>query len=864
MADSSRKSSAGSPAQLLLILTLSIFVAETCVMFLLANLQPFLEPHSPWVEDIANSTLLVLLLFPALYVLMFRPLIRRATELARAQVALSEANYRAQSEETLRASEERYRSLFENMREGFAYCRLLYENDEPKDFVYLDVNAAFETLTGLRDVVGKKVTEAIPGIRESNPELFETYDRVARTGQSESIEVYLEPLGAWLAVSVYSSEREHFIAVFDNITARKQAQEASGLFRALIDQSNDAIEVLDPETGRFLDSNQKAWKDLGYSREEFLSLTLFDIDPTFDPAAFAASTASLLESGFRIIESQHRRKDGSLFPVEVNVTRVQRDRSYIVAVIRDITERKQRERELQSVATLSAALRVASSRAELVSVVAGQVLDLLQVDAAVISMRDSVTGETVDELAVGEWAATTGLRLPPGEGIAGHVIVAGAPSLDNNVSSDGRSATLDLRGGIRAVACTPLGTGAETFGALSIGSKTDLTPEDVELLTALGDIAANAIHRATLHERTEQHLHRLAALHTIDTAVSASLDLRVSLSVLLEQVVTQLGVDAAGVLRLNPHRQTLEYVAARGFHTKRIDSVKLRLGECNAGVAALERRTCVVPDMAAAPDSVCAELAAGEGFVAQRAVPLIAKGQVVGVLEVFHRSALDPDADWLDFLETLAGQAAIAIDSATLFDGLQRSNTELISAYDATIEGWSRALDLRDRETEGHSLRVTETTLKLAEAMGLDEAALVHVRRGTLLHDIGKMGVPDGILHKPGPLSDEEWVAMKKHPQYAYDMLSPIAYLLPALDIPYCHHEKWDGTGYPRGLKGDTIPLSARIFAVVDVWDALRSDRPYRTGWPDEKVRAHLLEQTGTHFDPRVMERFLGDVYPQE
>jgi putative nucleotidyltransferase with HDIG domain len=177
-------------------------------------------------------------------------------------------------------------------------------------------------------------------------------------------------------------------------------------------------------------------------------------------------------------------------------------------------------------------------------------------------------------------------------------------------------------------------------------------------------------------------------------------------------------------------------------------------------------------------------------------------------------------------------------------------------AYDATIEGWSAALDLRDEETRGHSQRVTEMTVKLARSLGLGEEELAQVRWGALLHDIGKMGVPDGILLKPGPLTDEEWVLMKKHPTFAYEMLSPIHYLQSALDIPYCHHEKWDGTGYPRGLKGKQIPLVARIFAVVDVWDALISDRPYRKAWSEEKVREHIQAGAGTHFDPQVVKTF--------
>ena len=238
-------------------------------------------------------------------------------------------------------------------------------------------------------------------------------------------------------------------------------------------------------------------------------------------------------------------------------------------------------------------------------------------------------------------------------------------------------------------------------------------------------------------------------------------------------------------------------------------------------------------------------------------VPLIAKGQVQGVLDIYHRAAFQPDPDWTDFLETLATQAAIAIDNAKLFNDLQRSNVELALAYDTTIEGWARALELRDMETEGHSQRVTELTLELARQQGMRDEELVHIRHGALLHDIGKMGVPDSILHKPGPLTDEEWAVMHQHPVYAYKLLNPIAYLRPAVDIPYCHHEKWDGSGYPRGLKGEQIPLSARIFAVVDVWDALCSDRPYRRAWSKEKARAYIKEEAGRHFDPQVVEAFL-------
>ena len=192
-----------------------------------------------------------------------------------------------------------------------------------------------------------------------------------------------------------------------------------------------------------------------------------------------------------------------------------------------------------------------------------------------------------------------------------------------------------------------------------------------------------------------------------------------------------------------------------------------------------------------------------------------------------------------------------------MFADLQRSNVDLALAYEATIEGWSRALDLRDRETEGHTVRVTEKTIRLARSLGVRQEALGHIRRGALLHDIGKIGVPDSILLKPGPLTPEEQSVMRRHPLVAYEMLSPIAYLRPALDIPYCHHEHWDGTGYPRGLKGEEIPLAARIFSVVDVWDALSSGRPYRSPWSTERVVEHLRSQGGSHFDPKVVKAFL-------
>jgi putative nucleotidyltransferase with HDIG domain len=235
----------------------------------------------------------------------------------------------------------------------------------------------------------------------------------------------------------------------------------------------------------------------------------------------------------------------------------------------------------------------------------------------------------------------------------------------------------------------------------------------------------------------------------------------------------------------------------------------------------------------------------------------MAKGRVLGVLEMFTRDPFKPDMDWQNFLIMVAGQAAIAIDSAMMFTDLQRSNAELSLAYDATIEGLSRALDLRDKETKEHTFRVTDITMKLATRLGVKQMDLIHMRRGAILHDIGKVAIPDQILFKPGPLADEEWEIMRKHPNIAVELLSPVSYLEPALEIPHWHHEKWNGTGYPDGLPQENIPFSARLFALVDVYDALTSNRPYRSAWPKQDAIEYIESQAGIHFDPRITPEFL-------
>jgi putative nucleotidyltransferase with HDIG domain len=373
-----------------------------------------------------------------------------------------------------------------------------------------------------------------------------------------------------------------------------------------------------------------------------------------------------------------------------------------------------------------------------------------------------------------------------------------------------------------------------------------------------GELQEEIVERKQVEDQNKRQLKRQSGLRMIDIAISSSFDLHFILDIVLQQVLSQLGVDASAVLLFNPHLQKLEYAANRGFYSNALHYTQLKLGEGYAGRVVLEHKTIHVSSLMETGSRLAVALQlANEAFADYYGVPLIVKGEIKGVLEIYHRSILHTDPEWLEFLETLAGQAAIAIDNAQLFERLQRSNLELGLAYEATIEGWSRAMDLRDKDTKGHTKRVTDLTLKLAGLMDLNESEMIHIRRGALLHDIGKIGVPDNILHKPEKLTDEEWKIIRQHPSNAYEMLTSIDYLKPALDIPYYHHEKWDGTGYPQGLKGEQISLVARIFAVVDVWDALTSARPYRPAWTKEQALAYIKEQSGKHFDPQVVRAFL-------
>jgi PAS domain S-box-containing protein len=474
-------------------------------------------------------------------------------------------------------------------------------------------------------------------------------------------------------------------------------------------------------------------------------------------------------------------------------------------------------------------------------------LSEMQDEARLLSM----TGPNAD--------MASGQTIPlDGSGLIARAVKNGQPLniADITVDPDGGKSWP----GTRSELIVPLEINDRIIGVIDIQSPKigAFRPEDERLLNVFSVRAALMLDQVRLSEQTNRRLQRLTAMRAIDIAIVSSLDLRVTLNVLLEQINTQLHADACSVLLFDPLNKLLEYTAGRGFYNNGIKQYSLRIGEGLAGGALIDRGVVSIPDLSKLqPGQVHLERIAGEGFVSYFALPLVSRGQVKGVIELFYRSPIETDAEWLDFLETLSRQVAIAIEDASMFESLQRSNFELTVAYDAAIEGWARALDMRVMETEGHTRRVTRMAVSFASAAKVKEDSLIHIYRGSLLHDVGKLILPDEVLFKKGEFDEKDWVTVRRHPALAYEMLYPIEYLRPALAIPYCHHENWDGSGYPRGLKGEQIPLEARIFALVDVWDALCSDRPYRKAWSRGDALEYIHSQAGKKFDPALVELFM-------
>ncbi|MFM8322686.1 MAG: GAF domain-containing protein [Chloroflexota bacterium] len=386
-----------------------------------------------------------------------------------------------------------------------------------------------------------------------------------------------------------------------------------------------------------------------------------------------------------------------------------------------------------------------------------------------------------------------------------------------------------------------------------VGARQAFQSADLEFLTSLAQQAAIAIENARLFEETHRRLTELEILQSIASALRIAQAPEETFPIVLQQLVKLLKVESSLIDLIDPASGEIVSTLALGVWAP-ITGHRTPAGAGVSGRVIASGKPYItsrfIEDgfVAAHP-----ELVGGLNGVA--VVPIIAQHQPIGTLWVGRPVAISDEE--INLLAALGEMLGNTIQRMRLHEKTVTQADEIAGAYDLTLEGWARALELRDKETEGHSRRVTELTLQLARRMKISEEDLSHIRRGVLLHDIGKMGVPDHILKKSGPLEEDERAVMQQHPRFAYDLLYPITYLRPALDVPYCHHEKWDGSGYPQGLSGEAIPLAARIFAVVDVYDALRHDRPYHNAWDEDLVRVHLRGESGRHFDPQVVECFL-------
>lgn len=774
---------------------------------------------------------------------------------------------------------DKYQLLKENMLDGYAYHKIVKDSSGiPNDYIFLDVNQVFESITGLKkeNIINKRATEILPGIDIVGFDWISTYGKVAITGKPIQFENYSNYLHRWYEVKAYSSEQDYFIAVFRDITKAKRADATLVIsetrYRRLFESAKDGILILDAVTGKIMNANPFLTELLGYTEEALLGKNIWDIGTFKDIIANLENFLELQKEEYiRYEDLPLQTSDGRKVFVEF-ISNVYNEGNHkvIQCNIRDITERKKTEEatkkrlvELEAIYTISAALRTAKTLDEMLELLINEILRLLDTSSGAICLHQS-TGEHLKfSIAKGWFSGLTNVFLSSADSIAGKVfsskkaVTFNDNTMDIDVSS--KDKVPEGWGGV----CIPLKADADVVGSLFVSVETPriITAEELKLLTSLAEIASTAIHRIRLFEKNIRHIEQLQALRTIDMAIASSFDLHVTYKIILDEVTRMLNVDAAAILRLNTYTGLLKYESWRGFRNSNPSKLNILIGEGLAGQAAMQRKSI----RAAKPDdfekdSVQGPLLEKEKASVYYAVPLINKGRVEGVLEIFHRDSITESDEWLEFLETLAGQTALAIDNAELVHNLANTNFQLIQSYDNTIKGWAHALDLRDKETEHHSQRVTDMTLNIARKMGMSDEESAHIRRGSLLHDIGKMGIPDSILLKPGPLTDEEWRIMRMHPVHAFEMLSSIEYLRHALDIPYCHHEKWDGSGYPRGLEGTEIPLSARIFAVVDVYDALTSDRPYRKAWSKKTTLAYIRKESGKHFDPKMVRMLLEEV----
>lgn len=762
---------------------------------------------------------------------------------------------RERQQTALRESQARLQALFNNAQDAF-----LLLNDESE---IVDANRTATKILGYTqsELVKMKNIDLLPA--DQKPSHASWMQALLQEGVLETETQLVRKDGTMIFVEIRSAANiipGIHLSVIHDITSRKKAEEQVRKLSRAVDQS--PIAVLITDTTGCIEYANPFFSDLtGFTFQEIEGKSITEFLGITEPIE---TLFSRQDKGKSALERLISSKTGEAFWFSIVVSPIyigSETISNYVVICQNITERIQAMQQIkkesdraQSMARTAARLNEELDQANILRIIREEMKAAAGIDDVIIFTwnENQKTFTTPDPTAAQKKltrAVFTALQTESGltKSSQPYFLTHRSAWLPGLSPADCRDEITVLK----------MVRGNQLISMVVAFSETPLSEDTIALITDLSNEGAQAILNAQLFENVKKRLHQVQALNRIENTISSSTDTRLVLNTIVEEAIILLDVDAMDVYLLDETSFTLTFSEGKGFNYGRNKQLKVRLGEGLAGKVALQRETTIIPDLrlhSMSPED--AELTSLERLISYIGVPIIAKGRLRGVIQAYNRSKFNPDQEWLDLINSLAKQAAVALENSSLFENLERSNFQLLMAYDTTIEGWSRALDLRDKETEGHTQRVTTLTLQLARLIGVDENELIHMRRGALLHDIGKMGVPDQILLKPGPLTPEEWEIMRKHPTYAYELLLPIQFLKPALDIPYCHHEKWDGSGYPRGLSGESIPIAARIFAVIDVWDALSSDRPYRSAWPEPKVLDYIEENSGSHFDPNVVRAF--------
>jgi len=757
--------------------------------------------------------------------------------------------------------------------------------------------------------LGRGLTEYVMRTRTALLASPEVFDELVQKGEVESIgPASIDWLGVPLiiedrvigiiAVQSYASRTRYTVNEKNILTLvsaqialaieRKRAMtalsESEERYRRLVEFSPEAIAV--HCDGEVVFVNPAGVQLIGAaSSEEVIGKPMLSfVHPDYHTHV-TVRTMKALTDGVPLapLEEKLIRLDGT--PIDVEVTSmplVYDGKNAVQVIIRDISVRKKAEALLQrQLHELTVLNQVASAGAlatdtdELIASITRIISQTLYPDNCGVVMVDQKTRVWTPHPSYhGSRPETMSLYHPLSEGISGKVARTGETIRSGDIQKE--PDYFEVTSGVMSEISVPIIVNEQVYGVLNAESrqKNAFEERDERLLKTIAESMVVALEKIRLLHTEQKRRREAEILREATVALSGPLDLSHRYELILDTLSKFAPYDSASIALSDLGAFVI--VAGRGLPEEHNYIGKSFPLSSDRETLASSRQPLVLED--AQYDPHFESWPGSEYIRSWMAVPLVAYDRVTGFLYIDGKKPGMFTKEKAALIQTFANQAAVALENARLFeaeqkrrlenshllDELQVYNIELSMAYDVTLEGWGRALEMRDRETQGHTHRVTELTLRLARRLGLPESQMQNIRRGALLHDIGKIAIPDQILKKPGPLSAEEWDEMRKHPQYAYDLLYPILYLRQALDIPYCHHERWDGTGYPRGLRGEEIPLVARIFSVVDVWDAVLHDRPYLKAWSKEQATAYLAEQRGHQFDPNVVDMFLELVKGEE